>query len=51
MCFTANVVLSHAIVNGNTSLVDSLLGLGVTLTLEHFKIGLKVSISADSIES
>ena len=43
--FAADVLLSHALVNGNAPLVDSLLSVGVPLTLEHFKVALKVSIA------
>lgn len=40
---TADILLSHAIVNGNGFLVNSLLSLDVCLTLNHFKLALKVS--------
>lgn len=42
---TADIVLSHSLLNGNTRLSDRLLKLrgGVRLTLEHVRIALSVS--------
>lgn len=40
---SADVAMAHAFVNGHSALVMSLLGKGVPLTLEHLRLGLKVS--------
>lgn len=47
---SADVVLSHALLNGNKSLIEFLLQHGVPLTLEHFKVALKVN-SGRSVSS
>lgn len=47
----ADVLLSHALVNGNNALAEILLNVGVELNLEHYKIGLRVSESRASCYS